>query len=275
MTNSPSDPQDDDLAGAVPRNNDSSPADPLDQDLPSSQPPFFNPRQSASSYSGGAFVLAGFTFAAIVLLVTLEAAKPGLTYQRAVGALLTAFLGCVISAFLMALVAGQTNDRSTRTFWLALLASITLASSSLLALWGLADMVGAVFSKSGAVLTLVRVTFLAAVVLVVCFISSTGVDLLRVAHAKEKFGWLLLAQAAAVVLGVVVVLVLELSGGTSVYATATTQLGALTLAVVAALGLATFGRLEDWGHEVARWLTVPLVAYPTFLALILLGMLRS
>jgi hypothetical protein len=80
-------------------------------------PPFFNPAESARSYAAGAFVLAGFCFAAIVLIIG-KAADAPVAYEPVLAALLAAFLGCVVSAFLLALLAGQTH-RTERSFWLA------------------------------------------------------------------------------------------------------------------------------------------------------------
>lgn len=239
------------------------------------KPPDFAPPEAARSLSAGAFVLAGFSFAALVLLVSLETGKPGLTYQRPVGALITAFLGCVVSAFLLALVVGQTRGDSSRTFWMALMGSITLSSSSLLALWGVTDLVGLVFSSAEGLVSLVRGVFLVAGLLALCFVSKTGVDLLRVAGAEHKISWVLWAQPGAMILGAALaVFVFDVSEQTPIYVIAAFQLVALTFAVGVAVYLATF-KPQDWGGEVAEVVTWGLAAFPTFFVTILFFMLRS
>lgn len=240
------------------------------------KPPFFAPPEASRSFSAGAFVLAGFCFAAIVLLVTLETSQPYLTYERPVGALLTAFLGCVVSGFLMALVVGQTRGDTPRTFWLALLGSITLSSSCLLALWGLADLVGIVFSSAEGLRNLVRGVFLVAGLLTLCFVSNTGVDLLRVIEKEVLIPWLLGAQPVGAMTAGIVVGASAVSEKTSIYLVAGFELLALMFAVGVAVYLATFGKLHEWGllRKVARVVTVGLVATPPFFATILFFMLR-
>jgi len=235
--------------------------------------PAFAPPEAARSFSAGAFVLAGFCFASIVLLVQLELSERSLAYERPVGALLTAFLGCVISGFLMSIVVGQTHQQSDRTFWLALMASIALASSCLIALWGLADLVAGVFETSNGLPALVRGAFVVAGVLAACFVSNTAVDLLRMKLAADRVWVLLAAQAVAVVVGVFSAIGAGASSGSSIYLVAGVQLLALMMTVAVAVHLATFGKLEDWGRAAAVVATSVLVFYPTFVASVLFVML--
>jgi hypothetical protein len=276
------------------------------------QPPYFDPTEAARSFSAGAFVLAGFSFAAIVLLVNLEASQPAtVQYERPVGALVTAFIGCVVSAFLMAVLVGQTESRSStgasqpkpspdppaapdpaaapgapaptprsgassraRKFWLALLASVSLSSACLMALWGITDLIGEVFSKSDDLLVGVKVVFVVAGLITVCFVSNTGVDLLRVVNAERRIARALWAQPAAIVAGAVIALVAHASEKTPIYAVAGGELLALLLAVGVALWLATFGRPEDWEAPIAEAVTWLLAAFPTLFFTFLFFMLR-
>jgi energy-converting hydrogenase Eha subunit A len=270
------------------------------------QPPYFDPTEAARSFSAGAFVLAGFSFAAIVLIVNLEASEPAtVQYERPVGALVTAFLGCVVSAFLMAVLVGQTKSHApagtsqpkpstdppagpdppapaprasvssrNRKFWLAFLASVSLSSACLMALWGVSDLIGAVFAESDDLLVGVKVVFVVAGLITVCFVSNTGVDLLRVVKAERRIPRALWAQPAAMFAGGVVALGIGVSETTPVYVVAGCELAALVCAVGVALWLATFGRPEDWDAKVAEAVTWLLAAFPTLFFTFLFFMLR-
>ena len=268
------------------------------------QPPYFDPTEAARSFSAGAFVLAGFSFAAIVLIVNLEASQPTtVQYERPVGALVTAFIGCVVSAFLMAVLVGQTESPSpprasqpkpstdspaapgspalragassrSRKFWLALLASVSLSSACLMALWGVTDLIGEVFANSDDLLVGVKVVFVVAGLITVCFVSNTGVDLLRVVNAERRIARALWAQPAAIFVGAGIALVTHPSEKTPVYAVAAGELLALLLAVGVALWLATFGRPEDWEANIAEAVTWLLAALPTLFFTLLFFMLR-
>lgn len=248
------------------------------------QPPYFDPIEAARSFSAGAFVLAGFSFAAIVLIVNLEASQPAtVQYERPVGALVTAFIGCVVSAFLMAVLVGQTESHSpprasassrSRKFWLALLASVSLSSACLMALWGVTDLIGAVFAESDDLLVGVKAVFVVAGLITVCFVSNTGVDLLRVVGAERRIPRALKAQPAAIVAGGIVALGTGVSEKTPVYVVAGCELVALVFAVGVALWLATFGRPEDWGAKYAEAVTWLLAAFPTLFFTFLFFMLR-
>jgi len=161
------------------------PASPLDGELDPSLPPFFNPGEAARGYAAGAFVLAGFCFAAIVL--TLAPAGPA--PEGALSALLTAFLGCVVSAFVLALVAGQTH-RSERSFWLALLGGICLGTSALFALWGVSELIRVALelkqSSDAPVVDLTYGAFVVASLVVSAFIVVIGIDLSRIGFNKER-----------------------------------------------------------------------------------------
>lgn len=160
----------------------------LDGEHDPREPPFFSPHDASRSYSSIASVVAGFCFAGIVLLVSLEQERPG-QLDRVVGAMLTAFVGLVLSAFLMAIVAGQTRP-STRSFWLALWAGVSLATAALFALWAIAELIWVVFSDvnvagSGEDLTgLVRYVFVVTSILVCAFVTAAAIDLRRIAIAR-------------------------------------------------------------------------------------------
>lgn len=235
------------------------------------RPPFSNPHETARSYSSAAGVLAGFCFAAIVLLINLQQEAPG-RFGSAVGALLTAFLGFVLSAFLSALVAGQTR-RSTRSFWMAHLAGITLAISALFALWGLGDVVAVVFSTSDTdlmrdnadLITLVRAVFIVASVLVSAFVAATGVDLLRIAgerNLSDKGTDLVAVALIAVLAAAFLAHLFDVSDKKPIDVIAYFALGALVLAVLGVLYLSSFGRLQDVRGKSATTLTLLLMAVP-------------
>jgi len=157
------------------------PAAPLEGELDSSLPPFFDPAEASRGYAAGGFVLAGFCFAAIVLILKDAAAYPD-RYGPSLSALLTAFLGCVVSAFVLSLVTGQTR-RSERSFWLGLLGGITLGTAALFALWGVSELirVASIKKPDAAVITLSYGVFAAAGIVVSGFILVIGIDLWRIA----------------------------------------------------------------------------------------------
>lgn len=245
-------------------------------ELDSARPPFFNPHDTARSYSSTAAVLAGFCFAAIVLLINLQQSAPG-RFGSAVGALLTAFLGLVISAFLSALVAGQTRV-STRSFWMAHLAGITLATSGLFALWGLVDVVAVAFSNADValdadVISLLHWVFVVASGLISAFVWAASVNLRRIAGAKQLKG----NAIALAVIGVAGMLVAKwlfatmfgVSETKPIDTIAYVQLGALVVAVLGALCLSSFGQLQDPRGGLATLLTMLLVAVPPIFATLL------
>ena len=157
-------------------------------------PPFFNPVETAGSYVTAAAVLAGFSFTAVILIVgNLEQARPG-AFDRAVGALLTAFLGLVLSGFLQAIVAGQMR-RSRRTFWLALVAGVSLATSALFALWGVCEIIDVVFRAPGEgrrgenLVDLVSWLFILGSIGIAMLVANVGVNLRRLAGARLIDAW--------------------------------------------------------------------------------------
>ena len=117
------------------------------------------------------------------------------SFDRAIGALLTAFVGLVISSLLMARVGaragtedpdrrGVGGDPIRRTLWLVLLGSTGLATSGLFALWGLAELVDVVFKDNGAAITLVWLVFVATSILAAAFVTAAASDL-RAAEAAR------------------------------------------------------------------------------------------
>lgn len=127
----------------------------------------------------------------------------------ALRALMTAFVGLIMSSFLMARVGaragfrasvddkGSPPDRgdlvpSARTFWLVLLASAGLATSALFALWGLANLIDGVPGQDGTVITLVWLVFVATSILAVAFVAAAAADLRAAeaeAEATEQMWW--------------------------------------------------------------------------------------
>lgn len=128
------------------------------------------------------------------------------SFDRAIGALLTAFVGLVMSAFLMARVGARSDvdglreddqpsrlladdERSPgirRTLWLVLLASTGLATSALFALWGLAELVDVVLADNGAVVTLVWLVFVATSILAAAFVTVAACDLRTAGSEAER-----------------------------------------------------------------------------------------
>ena len=189
----------------------------------------FRAHEACRAYASVAAVLAGFCFAAVVLIVSLQQGNVNLKAQalvqaeaqtltelraqgalseqdaqagarkeagrqakqlnkltaankfdRAIGAFLAAFVGLVMSSFLMARVGGRapiedTSNPSPRTLWLVLLASVTLATSSLFALWGLAELITVVLDRPN-VITLVRTVFVVTSILAAGFVVAAAHD---------------------------------------------------------------------------------------------------
>lgn len=254
-----------------------SPTDPgrVPGELSPDQAAFFDPRETARSYAGSAAVLAGFCFAAIVLLINLQQHAPG-RFGNAVGALLTAFLGLVLAAFLLALVAGQSR-LGARTFWLAHVAGTMLATSALFALWGIADVVAVAFARvrialDADLITLLRVVFLVASVLITAFIGATSVNLRRIAGTTSLRRATLALGASALVgvgLGLVFADWLDVSESKPIDLIAYADLIALLVAVSGALWLWSFGRLDTPKGRVATGLTLFLMLTPSMLATLL------
>jgi hypothetical protein len=229
---------------------------------------WFKPHEAARSYASAAAVLAGFCFAAVVLIVSLEqgainlqasgqvdlALEPG-DLDRAVGALLTAFLGLVLSSFLFARVGGQPEPVQ-RGFWSVLLASVGLATSALFALWGLSELIDVVLDRDE-VHTLVRWVFVATSVLAASFVAAAACDRFgtEIEDAQRPWAMLLLVLTAALGGFCVFFLGLRLSGSpdlgsaTPIDRIAKIQIVGFVIVVLAALGLSSTN-----GEDVPGWL---------------------
>lgn len=274
-----------------------------------SYPPFFSPIEAAGSYVGAATVLAGFCFTAVVLIVTLEQSRPG-DFDRAVVALLTAFLGLVLSGFLQAVVAGQMR-RSRRTFWLALLAGVSLASSALFALWGVCEIINVVFSRPAGgrqgedLVELVSWVFVIGSIAITAFVANVGVNLRRLAEADPRDEWVRLVIAQLVFVFVAELALryaIDVTDQTPINRIAIIQLVAVAVVIISTLVLASFSGLlltnadSNWRRMITRlreatplWLrryaprpgvvtmlfTCVLVALPPALAWVLLARLQS
>jgi hypothetical protein len=106
--------------------------------------PHYEVRTASQSYSNIAAVLAGFAFAAVVLVVqtTPPVTTPNAgTYQDwATIAFLLAFAGCIVSAFVFATVTGE-EILAPRSHTIALLAGLGFSISSNLVIFGLGALV--------------------------------------------------------------------------------------------------------------------------------------
>ena len=262
--------------------------DPEDVELDDSYPLFYSPIEPSGRYVGAAAVLAGFCFTAVVLIVTLDKSNPG-EFDRAVGALLTAFLGLVLSAFLESIVSGQTR-RSRRTFRLALLSSVSLATSALFALWGMCEVIDVVFSRPR-LLDLVSGVFVVGSIVIAVFVANVGVNVRRLAGMDPRDAWtrLVIGQLVAVFVAEILRRHYNVTEQTSIDRIAIAQLVGLTVVIVSTLLYASWGGLprrpdgrwlRGWGASVARACvaigsTYFVVALPTALAWLLLARLPS
>ena len=249
----------------------------------SDEPAFYDPVKASASYVGAATVLAGFCFTAVVLTATLQRDLPG-AFDRAVGALLTAFLGLVLAGFLEVIVAGQTSA-GVRTFWLALLAGIVLSTSALFALWGVSEIIGVVFSRQAAgvrgehLVDLVSRVFAAGSVAIAALVAHSGVNLRRHAGVAPGRAWtvIVLWQLAGVAFAESLMrLGLTVTHQTSIARIASFQLVGMLVLVVTPLLLASQAstRADDGPALVrATVLAYGLCALPTALAWALMARL--
>lgn len=213
--------------------------------------PYFDPRESARSYSAAAVVLAGFCFAAIVLVVGAAHDACNGRCDRSVVALITAFLACVVSSFAMALVVAESK-RSVRVYWLALIAGSTLAIAGLFALWGVLELVVVLTDDGKSGLRLFAIaTFVVTTVIVAVFVLATAVNVQR---SMAKWGrvvaggrkpavlakWLVAGQTG---LGLLTFVVALLSGvkDAPAYWIAGPELLVLLVAVCSIVWISSFG----------------------------------
>ncbi len=109
----------------------------------------YDVRDASESYSNIAAVLAGFAFAAIVLVVQIPNLPKGAENFRdwATISFLVAFIGCLLSAFTFALVHGE-EMLSPRSHTVALLGGCGFLVSANLVLWGIAAITRVYLSAS-------------------------------------------------------------------------------------------------------------------------------
>jgi hypothetical protein len=99
----------------------------------------YDVRKSSESYSNIATVLAGFAFAAVVLVV--QSPLPNVTDAAllrdwATIAFLLAFFGCIVASFTFSVVAGE-QKLASRSHAMALLGGAGFAVSTVYVFWGL------------------------------------------------------------------------------------------------------------------------------------------
>jgi len=206
----------------------------LDDDLDESQGPLLDPRKAAEGHVTAANVLAGFCLTAIVLISGDTRLRDG-AFDRAVGALLTAFLCLVLAGFLEALLRAQMR-RSRRTFWVALLSSVTIATSSLFALWGLCEVIDVVFKRPG-LNDLTGWVFVSGSVMIAAFIAHVATNVGRVMGYRFARAGAIVAQGAFVGLAVLIVTAVGIDEQSSIDRIAGLQLGGMAVVVIATLVL--------------------------------------
>jgi hypothetical protein len=173
---------------------------------------FFNVRVASQGYANIAGVLAGFAFAAIVLIVQSSGSASSNLKHVSILGFLVSFFGCVISSFAFTLIAGE-ELLTPRANHMALFAGTGFAVALNMLLWSLAALLKEFFVNDAALLAK---QLLALFVLIPPAFVSTGVldnipifDF-RKANAKEFLTVLLPCYAplllcfAARVLGVFV-----------------------------------------------------------------------
>ena len=112
--------------------------------------PHYDVRIASQSYSNIATVLAGFAFAAVVLVVQQNPPDvPNATLLRdwATIAFLLAFFGCLVAAFTFAVVTGE-EELAPRSHTMALLGGGGFALATVYVIWGLVVLVKLFLSSS-------------------------------------------------------------------------------------------------------------------------------
>ena len=106
--------------------------------------PHYEIRIASQSYSNIAAVLAGFAFAAVILVVQTDIPSASLNAgdlrDRATIAFLLAFVGCVISAFVFATISGE-EILAPRSHTMGLIGGTGFSISANLVIFGLATLV--------------------------------------------------------------------------------------------------------------------------------------
>jgi hypothetical protein len=139
--------------------------------------PHYEVRTASQSYSNIAAVLAGFAFAAVILVVqtTPPASSESAVIFRdlATIAFLMAFIGCVVSGFVFATVTGE-EILAPRSHTMALLGGMGFSISSNLVMFGLATLTKIFLSPD--ITSFVKVIFPIAMFLSPLFVAFSAVD---------------------------------------------------------------------------------------------------
>ncbi len=170
----------------------------------------FNLAQTAGLYSTLAGVLAGFAFAALILLITARLTSPGANveaFAHAAQVLLAAFVGLVLTSLNYAILAGERYSGG-RAASEMLVASVGFAASGVLLLYALAvtldtadKSVGAATSPLARVAARLRALAALFVTPLLVFYAQIGAEDYRAVHsgpdtALNLFGWGLVALQA-------------------------------------------------------------------------------
>lgn len=244
-----------------------------DDELPESEGPLLDPRTAAGSHVTAATVLAGFCLTAIVVISNSPDTRHG-AFDRAVGALLTAFLCLVLSGFLEALVGAQLR-RSRRTFLIALLSGVAIATSSLFALWGLCEVIDVVFRYSD-LNELTGWVFVWGAVTITAFVVHLGINVRRAAGADGP-GWSGIAagQIALAGLALGAGALLGIDDQSSLDVIVALQLGGITMGLIGSLVVIGRANGTGGGRELNILLTYVLTSLPTGVAMALLARLTN
>ncbi len=215
--------------------------------------PRYKLQSAAQSYSNIAAVLAGFAFAAIVLVVqgTLpQTVSAHLLRGYVAIAFLVAFFGCIVSAFNFALVTGEelvitggVEGVAPRTHIIALLGGAGFAVSTIFIFWGMV-LLARLFLPEDAV----RLTYAALIGIILLanmLLTCVYVDYLIVSKGGPRFRdfWQPIAIGGGIALvGLLIGMLMRLVRGSNLIYTnpwlfAWTALAALILVIVGA-GLA-------------------------------------
>lgn len=127
--------------------------------------PHYDITVASQTYSNIATVLAGFAFAAVVLVVQESNVAPDQQFlqQRATIAFLVSFLGCIVTAFLFAVIGGESKH-VPRSNTIALIGAAGLALSTVYVVWGLGTLINVFLGReiaSLAIYILLAIVFLA------------------------------------------------------------------------------------------------------------------
>lgn len=143
----------------------------------------YDVRKAAEQFSNIATVLAGFAFAAVILVVQSASSSSSplpnlqgatLLRERAAIAFLLSFFGCTLAAFTFATVAGE-EELSSRSHAMALLGGAGFAVSTVYVIFGLVLFIRLHF-LSPDLITSARAIFVAAVLMAPAYLILSAVD---------------------------------------------------------------------------------------------------